>query len=124
VSAARGARADVYYAVIFTSDLRGSDPEYAEMAQRMLALASDRPGFLGFETARGKDGPGISVSYWRDLSAIAAWRRDSEHSVAQRLGREKWYSWYRVRVARVEREYEWTSDAAAPDTGNAWQSVR
>ncbi len=114
----------MYYAVIFTSDLRGSDPEYAEMAQRMFSLASDQPGFLGFETARGEDGPGISVSYWRDLSAIAAWRRDSEHCVAQRFGREKWYSWYRVRVARVEREYEWTSDTSARDTGDPRQCVR
>jgi len=29
----------------------------------------------------------------------------TEHVVAQRLGRERWYDAYRVRVATVERHY-------------------
>ncbi|WP_110670206.1 antibiotic biosynthesis monooxygenase family protein [Salinicola halophilus] len=92
-----------YYAVIFTS-LMSDDPEgYEAMAERMLALAKERSGFLGLESAR--EAVGLTVSYWRDLEAIASWKQDIDHRYAQRLGRERWYAAYRTRIARVEREY-------------------
>lgn len=92
-----------YYAVIFTSLRREDDAGYAAMAERMLALAAEQPGFLGVESAREE--MGITVSYWSDPEAIRRWKAQVEHREAQRLGRETWYSRYRVRVARVEREY-------------------
>jgi heme-degrading monooxygenase HmoA len=95
-----------YYAVIFTSERTLTDPTgYAQTADEMVALASKQPGFLGVETARGADGIGITVSYWESLDAIQEWRRHADHQVAQRLGREKWYRAYKLRVARVERAY-------------------
>ena len=72
-------------------------------AERVVALASAQPGFLGMESVR--DGLGITVSYWQSLEAIANWKKHAEHQVAQQLGRAQWYSSFRVRVARVEREY-------------------
>ena len=92
-----------YYAVIFTSHLSNDDNGYAEMAERMEALAAEQPGFLGFETAR--EGVGVSVSYWADLESIKCWKAKAEHREAQRLGHEKWYSSFKVRVAKVERDY-------------------
>jgi heme-degrading monooxygenase HmoA len=108
----RSADDDSCFAVIFTSRLRAPDPGYGDMAEKMLALASEQPGFLGFESARG-DGDselGISISYWRDRDSILAWRGHVEHLVAQKLGRERWYAYYRLRVAQVERDYEWSCD--------------
>ena len=75
------------------------------MAERMVALAAEQPGFLGVESTRGGDGFGITVSYWRDLEAIANWRRHAEHRVAQERGRSDWYAHYELRVARVERAH-------------------
>lgn len=57
-----------YYAVIFTSHRTEGDNGYAEMADRMVELASQQPGFLGVESAR--EGVGITVSYWSDLESI------------------------------------------------------
>ncbi|MGO9832813.1 MAG: antibiotic biosynthesis monooxygenase family protein [Polyangiaceae bacterium] len=95
-----------YWAVIFTSERTTEDPVgYAQTSDEMVALASKQPGFLGVETARGDDGVGITVSYWESLDAIREWRQHADHKVAQRLGREKWYGAYRLRVARVERAY-------------------
>jgi heme-degrading monooxygenase HmoA len=93
-----------YLAVIFSSRRTPGDQGYGEMAVRMEELARKQPGFLGLESARGPDGEGITVSYWRDEASVAAWRAHAEHLVAQRLGRERWYSAWRLRVARVERE--------------------
>ena len=92
-----------YYAVIFTSVLAQANTEYARVAQEMMELAQQPPGFLGFESAR--EDVGISVSYWETLESISAWKQDAAHLEAQRLGREQWYRNYRIRIARVEREY-------------------
>jgi heme-degrading monooxygenase HmoA len=73
------------------------------MAQRMDALAAQQPGYLGVESAR--DGLGITVSYWRDLASIRAWKAHAEHLLAQQTGRSTWYNDYRVRIAKVERDY-------------------
>lgn len=104
-----------YYAVIFTSLRAATDPEgYARMAQTMAAMAADQPGYLGEESARGGDGVGITVSYWRDEASIAAWKRVAAHTVAQRTGRDTWYEDYVVRVARIERAY---TLASSDETG-------
>ncbi|KAL1410937.1 hypothetical protein Q8F55_001880 [Vanrija albida] len=97
-----------YYAVIFTSTRRADDTSdtYGATADRMVALASQQPGFLGVESARGADGLGITVSYWRTLDDIAAWKAVGEHLTAQRRGREAWYDHYAVRIAKVERAYD------------------
>jgi heme-degrading monooxygenase HmoA len=92
-----------YYAVIFTSLRTTVDSSgYEKMADRMVELASVQPGFLGVESARSGDGIGITVSYWASLEAIRFWREHFEHRIAQELGREKWYQWYRLHICRVE----------------------
>ena len=94
-----------YLAVIFSSRRTEGDQGYGAMAERMVELAREQPGFLSVESARGADGFGITVSYWRDEAAVTAWKANAEHLVAQRLGRERWYADFRLRVCRVEREH-------------------
>ncbi|WP_343749674.1 antibiotic biosynthesis monooxygenase [Methylophaga marina] len=91
------------YAVIFSSHLSESDNGYGEMADRMVKLAAIQPGFLGMESIR--EDLGITVSYWKTLESITNWKKNVEHREAQRLGHQNWYSTFRVRIARVEREY-------------------
>jgi heme-degrading monooxygenase HmoA len=103
-----------YYAVIFTSQRTDVEAGYGDMAERMVALAAEQPGYLGVEGARGADGLGITVSYWESLEAIAAWRRHAEHQIARDTGRERWYEQYALRIAKVEHAYGWArSDGPA-----------
>jgi heme-degrading monooxygenase HmoA len=94
-----------YYAVIFTSMRTAGDNGYAAMADAMAELALRQPGNLGAENARGADGLGITVSYWEDEASIKSWKAVSSHLAAQKLGRERWYDHYELRVAKVERAY-------------------
>lgn len=95
-----------HYAVIFARQRsEGDDAAYGEMASRMVDLARTMPGFLGLDSAAGPDGFGITVSYWESEEAIARWKRHADHLVAQKFGREKWYTQYRITVARIERAY-------------------
>lgn len=94
-----------YVAVIFSSQRAEGDDGYAAMSERMVALAAEQPGFLGVESARGADGFGLTVSYWKDEASARAWKGVMEHREAQRLGRARWYEAYAVRVATVGRAY-------------------
>lgn len=93
------------YAVIFSSRRTHGDRGYQATAQRMEELAQTMPGYLGIESARGADGFGITVSYWRDKESIAAWRSQSDHVLAQQRGKREWYVEYDIRVAKVERSW-------------------
>ncbi len=97
-----------YYAVIFTSLRTDIDEGYAEMNDSLEAIAKTYDGFIGQDSARS--GLGISISYWKNEDDIKAWRQNAEHQLAMKYGREKWYTWYNVRVAKVEREYSFKRD--------------
>lgn len=95
-----------YYAVIFTSTRTDDDHSYTTMAKEMQALAKEQFGFLGIESAHEE--VGITVSYWKNLEAIALWKANTDHLFAQKRGITDWYQWYKVRICLVEREYEFT----------------
>jgi heme-degrading monooxygenase HmoA len=96
-----------YYAAIFSS-IRTADDHaaYEATGEAMAALAMQQPGFLGFEF--GADTPerfSVFVSYWRSDEDIRAWKQVAQHLKAQERGRSHWYAAYRIRIARVERDY-------------------
>lgn len=104
-------------AVIFESRRSGADEHgYAAAAAAMEARAATIDGYLGIASARGQDGGGITVSWWRDAAAAAAWRDDPEHTAIRECGRAVWYDWYRVTVAGVDRAYEWTRPQLSPSS--------
>ena len=94
-----------YYAVIFSSKMINTDRDYEALAEKMVTLAKDQPGFLGYESARSTTGFGITVSFWANEESIAEWKQHAEHRIAQERGRTDWYEHYEVRVAKVERGY-------------------
>ncbi len=96
-----------YYAVIFTSTHTQDIKGYVEMSNQMETLAKQQDGFISIESARNEIG--ITVSYWESLDAIKNWKQQTDHVIAQQKGREDWYNWYKVRICKVEREYEFNS---------------
>ena len=93
-----------YYAVIFTSVKKEIAEGYEQMAEKMVTLAKQQPGFIGVESARNEIG--ITVSYWQSLEAISLWKQHTQHLIAQEQGKNNWYKHYKVRICLVEREYE------------------
>ena len=93
-----------YYAVIFTSLRTDGDNGYNAMAEDMNELAKQQPGYLGIESAREE--LGITVSYWRSIEDIKNWKANERHLFAQKTGRDKWYEQYKVRICKVDRDYE------------------
>ena len=99
-----------YYAVIFTSIRTQNNEGYGKMADHMEELAAKQPGFLGIESFSNAEGLRVSISYWKEEAHLQAWKRVMAHQEAQRLGKEKWYEWYRVEVCKVERTYTWENE--------------
>jgi heme-degrading monooxygenase HmoA len=98
-----------YYAVIFSSVRTNSNEGYDDWNDRLFDIVKNTDGYLGHESFRNEAREGVTISYWRDLEALNKWRNEPLHRQAQELGRLKWYSHYRIRVCKVERDYEFNA---------------
>lgn len=88
-----------YFAVIFSSTLVENTDEYQRISNDLEELAKTIPGFLGYEAARAD--LGIFISFWKDLE----WKAVQDHQEAQKRGYKEWYSAFKIRIAKVERDY-------------------
>jgi len=88
------------YAVIFRAKIAGLDEEYSRVAERMKELALEEYGCIEFiSVTQGSEE--IAISYWENEDQIRKWKSNSEHTIAQELGRSKWYESYTVQVVKV-----------------------
>ena len=102
----RNAPEPPYFAVIFMAKLAEAGLEgYKELGDQLLDQARQQPGFLGYDDLCAGTGHSFNVSYWENLESIKQWKRHNDHLAAQKLGREKWYQCYEIKIARVERSY-------------------
>lgn len=91
--------------VLFRNRLRPEAQDaYAELAPEIAALAQQQPGFLAMKTFTAADGERVTIAEFESDDAVAAWRAHAEHRVAQKRGRDEFYSEYRLQVCEVVRE--------------------
>jgi heme-degrading monooxygenase HmoA len=92
--------------VVFRSRLKpGIEEEIVEADARMAALAAKMPGFVSYRQYASADGEGVAVVEFESHETVAAWRAHPEHREAQRLGRERWFTEYRITVCDAARDY-------------------
>lgn len=95
-----------YHVVVFVSHRADDgDPAYHDTFERLVELVSAQPGFLAYDTARGPNGLGVTVCYFAGTAAIEEWRTHPEHLLAQRAGRERWYTAYALHIGQIHRSY-------------------
>jgi heme-degrading monooxygenase HmoA len=101
--------------VLFRSKLmpNAATDGYPEMADEMKELAKTMPGFIDVKGFTGADGERLTVVWWEDEVTLRAWREAARHRVAQRLGREKWYEYYKIEVAEIQRDNAFTRKTPA-----------
>jgi heme-degrading monooxygenase HmoA len=94
----------------------GAKARYLELAASLRARLETVDGFVSVERFQSLGEPDklLSVSWWRDERAVAAWRAAEAHRDAQREGREELFRDYRLRVAAVVRDYGARDRAQAP----------
>ncbi|MCW7539224.1 antibiotic biosynthesis monooxygenase [Aquabacterium sp. A7-Y] len=95
----------------------GRQPAYLDLAAGLAPRLADIDGFISIERFQSLSEPGrlLSLSFWRDEPAVAAWRRLEAHRAAQAAGREFIFEHYRLRVAKVLRDYGLRERDQAPE---------
>lgn len=80
---------------------------YLQLAAELKPLLADIDGFIDIERFQSltTDGKILSLSWWRDEESVRRWKQNVFHQAAQREGREAIFTYYRIRVAQVVREY-------------------
>ncbi len=104
-------------AVIFeVCPQEGRKQEYLDIAAELRPLLDQIDGFLSIERFESLSTPGkiLSLSFWRDETAVETWRQCAEHRVAQARGRGGIFKDYRLRVAGVLRDYGMFDREQAP----------
>jgi len=104
-------------AIIFeVQPAEGRREAYFDHAARLKPALEKMDGFLSIERFESLTTPGklLSLSFWRDEAAVAAWRNHAGHRLAQAAGRNGIFADYRLRVVSVIRDYGPTDRAEAP----------
>ena len=98
--------------------------EYLDVAAALRPELEAIDGFISVERFESLTEPGklLSLSFWRDETAVAAWRNLNAHRAAQGRGRAGIFADYRLRVAGVIRDYGMTDRAEVPDDSRAIHS--
>ena len=88
----------------------GRKESYLRHAARLKAELEKADGFISVERFESLTEPGkmLSLSFWRDEAAVAAWRNHQGHRATQAAGRNGIFKDYRLRVAGVMRDYGMT----------------
>lgn len=95
---------------------KGEGDAYLELAAQLRPLLDGVPGFISVERFRSLAEPDklLSLSFWEDEAAVAAWRNGPEHRAAQARGRAGVFRDYRLRIAAVTRDYGLSDRRQAP----------
>lgn len=95
-------------AVIFEADtVPAKQARYLELAAELKPLLADIAGFISIERFQSltTEGKILSLSWWQDEESVLAWKKNIFHQAAQAEGRESVFSFYRIRIAHVVRDY-------------------
>jgi len=96
------------YAVIFeVTPKEDGIEEYLDIAKKLRVLLKDNPGFISIERFQSltEQNKLLSLSFWETEAAIANWKENIDHQLAQQRGKDSLFKTYRIRVAKVERDY-------------------
>ncbi len=110
------------YAVIFEVKPKASGKEeYLAIASELRGILQDQEGFVSIERFQSlaEEGKILSLSFWEDEEAISRWRNDLQHRAGQRTGKDSLFYSYRIRVAKVIRDYTDADRQEAPADSNA-----
>lgn len=100
--------------------------DYLDIAAELRPLLDTVDGFISIERFESLYEPGkiLSLSFFRDETALQQWRNIEAHRIAQAKGRKEIFSDYRLRIAGVIRDYGMDKRAHAPADSQAVHDQR
>lgn len=96
------------YAVIFEVEINdGKQERYLDIAAKLKEQLVKMPGFISIERFESlvNEGKLVSLSFWEDEESLIRWKKNIDHLAAQKDGRDSIFKDYRIRIAKVQRDY-------------------
>jgi heme-degrading monooxygenase HmoA len=78
--------------------------EYTPMAKRMSELAKTMPGHIAHKGFVAEDGERLTFVEFDSEESLKAWAIHPEHVEAKKLGRQRFFTEYRVQICNVIRD--------------------
>jgi heme-degrading monooxygenase HmoA len=104
--------------VLFRSKLTPeAGADYESMGDQMLQHAQKQPGFVDYKEFTAADGERLTVVRWQDEATLEQWRNDAKHRAAKMRGRESWYEYYHIEIAKVFHEAKFDRSALKASPG-------
>lgn len=90
---------------VFRSRLNAqSQAEYQKSAARMSELARGIAGYVSHKGFTAEDGERVTIVEFESEEGLRAWAAHPEHVEAKKMGRQVFFSEYRVQVCNVVRD--------------------
>ena len=96
------------HVVIFEVNIaNGKQEEYLSIATKLRKQLISMPGFISIERFQSlvNSDKMLSLSYWEDEKSLLNWKKQNDHLIAQKKGRESIFNDYKISIANVERNY-------------------
>lgn len=95
----------------------GVEERRDQLVRELMEAVVTVDGFISKETFESRDKPGklITLSYWRDADGLRAWMKHPAHARNVVVGKRSVFSYYRIQVASVTRDIDWTMPPTAAD---------
>jgi heme-degrading monooxygenase HmoA len=78
--------------------------EYGQRVGKLFEIVSAMPGFRGIRSYASEDGEQLSLIEFDSPESLAAWRDQTDHRIAQELGKQRYYSEYHLQICELVRE--------------------
>ena len=87
---------------VFRSRVRQENiEEYMKVAARMDELARSMPGYVSHKGFTAEDGERVTIVEFESEETQRAWAELPAHRKAQELGRERFYSEFKIQVCKL-----------------------
>ena len=86
---------------------KGREKDYFLEVEKLQTEIQNAEGFIGVDRFESNNTKGyyVSVSSWKDKESVNKWHKNSKHAIAQNLGKKEIFKSFKIRVAKVFRDY-------------------
>ena len=83
------------------------EKDYFLEVEKLQTEIQNAEGFIGVDRFESNNTKGyyVSVSSWKDEQSVNKWHKNSKHAIAQNIGKKEIFKSFRIRVAKVFRDY-------------------
>ena len=87
--------------------VENKERDYFREVEKLQSELNKTKGFLSVDrfVHNSKTNCYVSISTWEDEESVVSWKNNSKHLLSQNLGKKDIFKSYRIRVAKVLRDY-------------------